>query len=214
MILFAAPCPFYVRISPLNQHTHACARPPRFRALTFRPEVQAIARSLGLRDPLVAQSMYIFKQPGIGGEVVPHQDSTFLHTAPLSTLGFWLPMQDCTPDNGCLWAIPGSHRGGLDNGRRMVRVAPGAAATVFTAPAREYAWRAFVPVPVRRGDLVLLHGELVHASQANRSPHSRHAYTFHTVEAGAAYDALNWLQHPPGRRFPRLFGFDPADSPL
>jgi hypothetical protein len=26
--------------------------------------------------------MYIFKQPGIGGEVVPHQDSTFLWTDP------------------------------------------------------------------------------------------------------------------------------------
>ncbi len=29
------------------------------------------------------------------GEVVPHQDATFLHTTPLSVVGFWVPLQDC-----------------------------------------------------------------------------------------------------------------------
>ena len=167
--------------------------------------MKAVARSLALQDPLVAQSMYIFKQPGIGGEVVPHQDSTFLHTAPLTTIGFWMPLQDCTTTNGCLWAIPGSHRHGLDNGRRMVRVAPGATQTTFTAPAKEYAWADFVPLEIRRGDLVLIHGEVVHASQANKSPVSRHAYTFHLIERAAAYDALNWLQPPAPNAFPRLY---------
>ena len=32
--------------------------------------------------------MFIFKPPGIGGEVGWHQDSTFIHTRPLSTVGF------------------------------------------------------------------------------------------------------------------------------
>ena len=36
----------------------------------------AIARSLGYSDPRVLQSMVICKQPEIGGEVPPHQDST------------------------------------------------------------------------------------------------------------------------------------------
>lgn len=31
--------------------------------------------------------MYIFKPPGIGGEVTAHQDSTYLYTDPPSTLG-------------------------------------------------------------------------------------------------------------------------------
>ena len=40
--------------------------------------MQALFRSLEFKRPLPVQSMYICKQPKIGGEVVPHQDSTFL----------------------------------------------------------------------------------------------------------------------------------------
>ena len=40
--------------------------------------------------------MYIFKQPKIGGEVVCHQDSTFLYTKPESVVGFWVALEDAT----------------------------------------------------------------------------------------------------------------------
>ena len=39
-----------------------------------------VSRDLGLTTPLAVQSMYIFKQPRIGGEVTPHQDGAFLYT--------------------------------------------------------------------------------------------------------------------------------------
>lgn len=39
-----------------------------------------VSRDLGLSTPLAVQSMYIFKQPKIGGEVTPHQDGAFLYT--------------------------------------------------------------------------------------------------------------------------------------
>ena len=42
---------------------------PTFKRCTFDTRIQAIAKSLGMRRPIVPQSMYIFKQPGIGGEV-------------------------------------------------------------------------------------------------------------------------------------------------
>lgn len=50
------------------------------------------------------------QQPGIGGEVVPHQDNTFLYTDPPTCTGMWLALEDATIKNGCLWAIPGSHK--------------------------------------------------------------------------------------------------------
>lgn len=43
--------------------------------------------------------------------VTPHQDSTFLYTEPPSTIGFWFPLVDVGLRNGCLWFIPGSHKG-------------------------------------------------------------------------------------------------------
>ena len=72
--------------------------------------LEAVARSIGFAEPLLLQSMYIFKQPRIGGEVTCHQDSTFLHTEPLSCVGFWLALEDATEKNGCMWAEPGGHR--------------------------------------------------------------------------------------------------------
>ena len=65
------------------------------------------------RTPQLWQSMFIFKQPGIGGEVRWHQDATFLHSEPISVTGFWIALEDATVDNGCLWVAPGGHRGPL-----------------------------------------------------------------------------------------------------
>lgn len=47
--------------------------------------------------------------------VKPHQDATYLHTEPISITGFWIPTEDATLENGCLWFIKGSHTHGLDN---------------------------------------------------------------------------------------------------
>jgi ectoine hydroxylase-related dioxygenase (phytanoyl-CoA dioxygenase family) len=55
--------------------------------------------------------MLIFKQARAGGKVAPHVDSTFLHTTPLSAVGFWFALEDVTQENGCLYYIPGSHQG-------------------------------------------------------------------------------------------------------
>ena len=40
-------------------------------------DLDQIAKAIGFEDPKLLQSMYIFKQPKIGGEVVCHQDSHF-----------------------------------------------------------------------------------------------------------------------------------------
>jgi len=64
-----------------------------------------------ISTPSLVQSMYIYKQPRIGGEVSIHQDNWFLHTDPLSCCGLWFSIEDATEDNGCLYAVPGSHKG-------------------------------------------------------------------------------------------------------
>jgi hypothetical protein len=53
----------------------------------------------------MVQSMYIFKQPRIGGPVDAHQDSTFLYTTPQSVTGFWWAVEDATLNNGCLYVL-------------------------------------------------------------------------------------------------------------
>src|SRR6185369_10136370 len=92
---------------------------PVFEEFSRRPNIKNLVRELGVSDPLLLQSMYIFKQPNIGGEVTCHQDGTFLFTEPLRVLGLWFALEDATTENGCLWAIPGGHKAGLKS--RFVR---------------------------------------------------------------------------------------------
>ena len=103
---------------------HVCD--PLFQSYSTSSKIASLVRSLGWVDPRIPQSMYIFKQPRIGGEVTSHQDSTFLHTEEASSgepaqscLGLWLALHPATVENGCLWVRPGSHREPLR--RRFVR---------------------------------------------------------------------------------------------
>ncbi len=51
--------------------------------------------------------------------MTPHQDGSFLANDPLKLFGFWMPLDDATLENGCLWYAPGSHS--LAVGRHFVR---------------------------------------------------------------------------------------------
>ncbi|MDX6258091.1 MAG: phytanoyl-CoA hydroxylase [Frankiales bacterium] len=169
---------------------------PVFSEFSRQPAFAAIAADLGFTDPLLLQSMYIFKQPKIGGEVVNHQDATFLYTDPITVTGFWVALQDATLENGCLWALPGGHKTTLRkrfavNDDRTTRFD-----TLDPAPLPPSDDPAMVPLEAKAGTLVLLHGLLPHASGPNRSAKSRHAYSVHIVDGGADYPADNWLQRP------------------
>jgi len=152
---------------------------PVFDAFSRTPELAALATTIGLADPLLLQSMYIFKPPRIGGEVTCHQDATL--------------------ENGCLWAQPGGHHGPLR--QRFVREGGDADGTRFEeldpAPLPDADSPALVPLETPAGTLVVLHGLLPHYSGPNRSAHSRHAYSVHCIEAGARYPAESWLQRGP-----------------
>jgi phytanoyl-CoA hydroxylase len=167
---------------------------PLFDAFSRTPELAAVAADVGLRAPLLLQSMYIFKQPRIGGEVVCHTDHTYLWTEPPSVIGFWFAIDDATTENGCMWALPGGHRLPVKARSRLNSARTATELEVFDpAP---YPTEGLVPLEARRGTLVLLHGALPHLSGPNRSDKPRHAYTLHVIDAGADYLADNWLQRP------------------
>jgi phytanoyl-CoA hydroxylase len=168
---------------------------PVFAAFSRGPALADLARDLGLVQPRLWQSMYIFKQPGIGGEVTWHQDASFFDTTPSSVTGFWFALEDATVDNGCLWMQPGGHRGPLRE--RFVREGDVVRMEALDATP----WpdtRSAVPVEAAAGTLVVFHGLLPHWSAPNRSARSRHAYTLHATDGRAAYAPHNWLQRGPG----------------
>jgi phytanoyl-CoA hydroxylase len=99
------------KLDALNKAGHGMHMiPGAFHTYTTSPKVKNVVQELGWTDPVVPQSMYIFKQANIGGAVNSHQDSTFLYTEPKQTcLGLWLALDDATLQNGCLWVRPKSH---------------------------------------------------------------------------------------------------------
>jgi phytanoyl-CoA hydroxylase len=101
------------KISALNKVGHALHLRPgsTFHEYCMSSRIRTLVTDLGWQDPVVPQSMYIFKQAHTGGAVTSHQDSSFLFTTPRQTcLGLWLALDDATLTNGCLWVRPRSHQ--------------------------------------------------------------------------------------------------------
>ena len=167
---------------------------PVFDSFSRTEELGAVAKDVGFEDPRILQSMYIFKQPKIGGEVGFHQDATFLYTEPISVKGFWFALEDASLENGCMWAIPGGHRNDLKF--RFFRNEKGDGTEMEIIDDSPWETSKLVPLEVRAGSMIVLHGLLPHMSHANRSERTRHAYTMHIIEGLADYPEWNWLQRP------------------
>jgi phytanoyl-CoA hydroxylase len=167
---------------------------PEFDAFSRQSALRDLALGLGLQDPLLAQSMYIFKQPRIGGEVVCHQDATYIRTNPNSCLGFWVALEDATEENGCLWGIPGGHKGTNQPKSLFVREGDGTKAITLDDSPYDEALRVALPAP--KGTVLAFGGLFPHMSAANRSNRSRHAFTLHVIDGLTDYPVDNWLQRP------------------
>ncbi|WP_020408396.1 phytanoyl-CoA dioxygenase family protein [Hahella ganghwensis] len=165
---------------------------PLYRQFARRREFGAVARDLGISQPSLYQTMVIFKQPRIGGEVTWHQDATFFYTEPTSVVTYWFALEDATLENGCLWLEPGGHKGPL---RERYFCEQG---LLRMEPLSDLPWPTEngQAMPVKAGSLLVFHGHLPHYSAPNRSDRSRIALTFHVVDAASEYAEENWLQRP------------------
>jgi phytanoyl-CoA hydroxylase len=166
---------------------------PMFDRFSRAQAVAQLAEDLSVKNPLLLQSMYIFKQPHIGGEVNCHQDSTFLYTEPNNILGLWFALEDATLENGCLWVLNGGHKQGLKS--RWIRTQRGMQFDIYDSS--PWSEDELIPLEVKKGSVVVLHGLLPHRSLENRSARSRHAYTLHIISGDTHYPIDNWLQRSP-----------------
>ncbi len=186
-------CPPRLAINKIGHAMHDLV--PEFGAFCRRLELRELVRDAGYRSPVLWQSMYIFKQPHIGGEVRWHQDATYLITDPPSVTGLWIAIEDAHRGNGCLWVQPGGHRTPL---RELYEVDWSVRRGTLRV-LDERPWPSIdeaVALEVPAGSVVMFHDHLPHFSSHNHSAASRHAFTMHVTERGAAWSASNWLQRP------------------
>lgn len=186
----------------INKIGHALHdRVPEFTAFCRLPVFAQILDTLGVERPQLWQSMYIFKQPRIGGEVRWHQDASYLRSLSSPVVGLWVAVDDATLENGCLWLQPGGHRSPL---RDVYEVDPdtreGTLRTIDPTP-----WPSGNegrPVELAAGSVLAFSDHMPHYSSANRSDRSRQAFTMHFTSHDAQWAPTNWLQR---RRLPPFY---------
>ena len=131
--------------------------------LCIRPELLDRMASLLGGDLVLWNSVFFNKGPG-GREVPWHQDRDFLLLSPNINVAVWLAVDDATVENGCLEFIPGSHH-------QLVPHLPRVRGNQFEARAdlRFVNRERKVPHPLRPGQFVIFHRDVLHHSDANLS---------------------------------------------
>lgn len=167
-----------------------------YQAFSRSPQMQSLVKDLGLEEHVLIQSMHILKHAKIGGVVDVHQDSTFLYTEPESCIGFWFALEDATINNGCLWAKPGGHQTPL---RSLFTRKEGGGTAMKMLDDSPISTDDMIPLEVKKGTCIVLHGLLPHYSLPNTSGKSRQAYAIHTINHNAVYPKQNWLQRDMGK---------------
>ncbi len=119
-----------------------------------------------------------------------HQDEAFYSDtddrAMLSDvrMSIWIPLQDTTEDNGCLWVVPGSHRAGIESHHEV-----GTGHCRRKILRSDYADAHAVPLLMRAGDAVLFSAYLWHHSKGNETDDVRRAFIASYQEAAVPRDA-------------------------
>lgn len=113
-----------------------------------------------------------------------HQDEAFYldadnpDTVSKTRMSVWVPLQDATEQNGCLWIVPGSHRWGLEN---YTIASTGTCTKRIDREA--YANEHAVAVPVKAGSAVLFSAWTWHHSKNNQTDTVRRAFIVSYQEA-------------------------------
>jgi len=169
------------KLSPLVRATLAHPRIVDALTVLIGPNVKAM------------QSMLFTKSEGKPGQAW-HQDEYFIPTRDRSLTAAWIALDDATIENGCLWALPGSHRPGViypDREHNDVRFDCSIEAYDFP-----YDEVDAVPLEVPAGSVIVFDGYLLHRSLPNTGEHGlRRALANHYMSAESL---LPWLQPPAG----------------
>src|ERR1051325_6631693 len=157
-------------------HSKDALRPGMLRkiqgAVFYVPGVKNVFTSKKMMDcmeDIMGPNLYyhsskVMFKPARGGSPKPwHKDAAYWKNYEPSQVTVWIAIDDATEENGCVWAIPGSHKLGLvPHVNRELQV-----------PESELNVKKGIPVPVKSGGLLIFHSLVLHMSKANTSDQPR-----------------------------------------
>jgi len=153
---------------------------PELYAYALDPALLDCIESLIGREVLSIHTMLINKPPGVDGRHPLHQDLFYFPFRPADAIiASWTAINPCRADNGCLHAIPGSHKSELRE-----HAEPGwEYVNLLYWEAKRRAGEGEFPEPVPLimdpGDTVFFHPLLLHGSGVNRTDEFRRSISAH-----------------------------------
>jgi len=179
-------CPHLTDYGPL-----AVDGDPVWLEIAKRPDILAVVSKI-MGPDVILWGTTIFGKPAGTGQVIPwHQDAPHWPIEPRATTSVWIALDRCTPENGCLRYIPGTH-GGEVRHIDINDTAEGkdAAVRLILDPAAVDETRAR-DVLLEPGEMAILDTWLVHGSNPNRSPNRRAAFVLRFMPASSYFDHVN-----------------------
>jgi ectoine hydroxylase-related dioxygenase (phytanoyl-CoA dioxygenase family) len=153
-----------------------------FAAHVRNPELLDIVEDLIGGDIQLVHYQGLYKPPLSGGSVAWHQDDFYWPSSETSagSVSFWVPLDDATVENGCMWYVPRSHHRILDHAQLWdPQARKGFYYGIEALPQAMQA--SAVPAEVSAGGIAIHAGGLVHGSRPNRSSRPRRALAAHFI---------------------------------
>jgi phytanoyl-CoA hydroxylase len=165
-----------------------------FYRLVFHPRILDVVENLIGPNIQLQQSRLVLKPRTPNAWFDWHQDyPAFPHTN-FDLLVVMVYLDDSTPHNGCLTVIPGSHRLGPLAHRFTFEGAPRTQLADTSVVADRSRW---LQTPVSAGGIEVIHGNLLHFSEANPTDQPRSALLLwyraaDNVQVGGVTDCYGW----------------------
>jgi|DewCreStandDraft_1066081.scaffolds.fasta_scaffold00313_33 ectoine hydroxylase-related dioxygenase (phytanoyl-CoA dioxygenase family) len=166
-----------------------------FLKLILHPQIVRLMQELMSPNLKLFRADVLMKPPAVGSAKGVHQDSPYWPIEPMQLWSCWMPFDPATLENGCMMAIPGSHkRGALPH----VHVQDD-----YVIPEQYYDPKELVPIPMKPGSGLFFHSLLIHGTAENRSQMPRRAITMSYMAAEYRYTGK-----PPKPEYLRVSGVD------
>lgn len=146
-----------------------------FRKFTLSKRIADVAaRLMGEQKVRIWHDHLMIKLPEKTSKATDwHQDFPYwpMEKEAGSAMSVWIPMQDVTVENGCMWFVPGSHKLGLSE---VIQLGTDGEEDILkVAEKRGFKDLQKVPVPLEKGDVTFHCGLTFHYAGPNKSDDRR-----------------------------------------
>ncbi len=177
----ADPSTFYanvftqcLRLSDSHEETARLVRDDRLGKLA--------ATLAGVNAVRIWHDQALFKPP-YGNQTTWHMDCPYWAFHTRQSVSMWIPLDDATFANGCLWYLPGSHQLATYD---LVPISENMRDVFEAYP--DWMQIEAKPAPVPAGGLVVHNSMIAHSAGPNQTPYPRRAMTIAFFPDGLTYN--------------------------